>query len=1001
MLRRFCLFGRAPVPTSAAAGATLLTATWRADAAPWRADAPGAVAALPSAVSACRRARTKSTADGASNALVPVAAAATQFSTTGRRERPANDAPPPDAPPNDAAATLGPTFIQAIVNSLLRLNDGARNPLITLSGTNQQESKQQLSRIALALFTKYKDHNHLFAEVDQHSKESLLSQVAVHINTTIKAAIPQPSCITCARGFVPDPDEFEATGYRNVITALDAALQQFKSRRGLLEVVREQASQLHPNIRLLGNRIAVAENARFTIGDRFRLPLGGVILDPATVVGLDKHGTPNALPQRLVSNQVLVLAGESGCGKTVTALQLASPATPRADLVVYCRASDVLNQFGKLSEHADVNIMPREQLERDTGKRDGVFLESLFSLLFGLFAVPPDKRRDAWAYFARATGAPQPWFPPMPVGPDGSAIIALVVDELGGAPLLLRALCSIAGQHADALRRLGEMLGANAVCLVAVGTGADSSDPSYTVGSSPDWYEIVQLGKPGTDFFDKLLQHASHSDERVEFARAVAGGLAQPLAVAWRIKRMLGNARFAVLFLGHALEQHQRMTPFEFTGATIDSLDAATWLESTRAAALHEFRTINGLAKAPDAGAACMCAMSLVLNAVSRVPRRLWDVLGVKYGLITDVSGKTASGMELAMSEAAVAMLLGAVGVHQAPSTEWGEFELAVADFVRLSLSLPMLAADVEHDDTRIPLLHRILNDGRGNAATIRRYHTDGEHTLCRTPAVTPPACCLVEPFGTKIEPNNTFLGALGRTIRSHFATWVRRGDIVVVINQAMSKFADVIALMMRKLVLLQCKFFVAAILTAADVDEEFRKMGSPANAQGALQLDPQGEAEHQAALKKAQGAKKRTDLEEARAETLEALKQQFLPHERCAQMLLLESCDANADTIDLVLVYAGTANPDVVARCSDGNGTFDGRWRNTAGGPPVVLTTLVGSRRITWRHWCVRVDGDNRRESLYPLLDHKTTGAKQRLPPAAAIDAACKTRIDLSGLEM
>ena len=88
-----------------------------------------------------------------------------------------------------------------------------------------------------------------------------------------------------------------------------------------------------------------------------------------------------------------------------------------------------------------------DHLGRYTKKRDAVFLASLFRLLCELFAVPAEKRRDAWPYVASATGQPSKWFSPMPVGPDRSAIIALVVDELGGAPLLLRALCSIAGNN--------------------------------------------------------------------------------------------------------------------------------------------------------------------------------------------------------------------------------------------------------------------------------------------------------------------------------------------------------------------------------------------------------------------------------------------------------------------------------------------------------------------------------------------------------------------------
>ena len=155
-------------------------------------------------------------------------------------------------------------------------------------------------------------------------------------------------------------------------------------------------------------------------------------------------------------------------------------------------------------------------------------------------------------------------------------------------------------------------------------------------------------------------------------------------------------------------------------------------------------------------------------------------------------------------------------------------------------------------------------------------------------------------------------------------------------------------------------------------------------------------------ALKKAKGKpEKRAELDAARAETLEVLKRKCALHQGCAEKLLLKSCGATADIIDLVLVYAGTADKDVVARCSDENGTFDGRWRKTAGGPQVELTTVTDDgRRITWRHWCVRVDGDSTSESIYPVLDHKTTDAKRRLPPAAAVNAACKTRVDVSRLD-
>ena len=139
----------------------------------------------------------------------------------------------------------------------------------------------------------------------------------------------------------------------------------------------------------------------------------------------------------------------------------------------------------------------------------------------------------------------------------------------------------------------------------------------------------------------------------------------------------------------------------------------------------------------------------------------------------------------------------------------------------------------------------------------------------------------------------------------------------------------------------------------------------------------------------------------------------------------MLSCCGDQAETIELIFVYYGAANKDVVRRCATRDGgklKLDGRWR-AAGksgkkdnddqpepGPPVELTTEVEveqpgtdgqretvRRTVKWRHWCVPANQATR--ALYPVLQNFASRIKPR-SVEVALRAANSSNVRQSFLE-
>ena len=129
---------------------------------------------------------------------------------------------------------------------------------------------------------------------------------------------------------------------------------------------------------------------------------------------------------------------------------------------------------------------------------------------------------------------------------------------------------------------------------------------------------------------------------------------------------------------------------------------------------------------------------------------------------------------------------------------------------------------------------------------------------------------------------------------------------------------------------------------------------------------------------------------------------------------LMLSCCSDQAETIELIFVYCGAADDDVVRRCRDGMwcaaGKSGGKNDQPEPGPPVKLTTELevvrqgtdgqseaARRTVKWRHWCVAVNEAT--QALYPVLQTFASRIKPR-SVEVALRAANSSNVLQSFLE-
>ena len=327
---------------------------------------------------------------------------------------------------------------------------------------------------------------------------------------------------------------------------------------------------------------------------------------------------------------------------------------------------------------------------------------------------------------------------------------------------------------------------------------------------------------------------------------------------------MLQNPRFAAIFaqcVERDLPIESRYRAFAVTGVNANATtqyfrdQISSWARYSQ----KEFAKLNGLLGLNDPTSEVIKALEWVISGTpNRMPDPWWKWFGVELGIMTChekevVVGETkVTVSRYLMTEATVAMTLDNFGVVSAPATGEG-FEQTVADFVALCLQMPQRATSssehVPQIDQHKASPFRVLLSDFGTLEWVSR----------------------VPPFGTKIEPSATLVGLTTEQLREFdqktttngkktfktamsaaeidqkilatarnvckrkffptVRTWVsqqKRG--VVITNQPLSSYADIIALTPKKLFLIQCKRYASNTPVGESlVEKEFAKMGSPA----------------------------------------------------------------------------------------------------------------------------------------------------------------------------
>jgi hypothetical protein len=361
------------------------------------------------------------------------------------------------------------------------------------------------------------------------------------------------------------------------------------------------------------------------------------------------------------ANRFLVFAGESGSGKTISALQYAVSRWDKSlngkRAGIYMLARNVFGAPGSLhraSAETDDAFKERRNnfvVENVVGK----VLSTLGSKLY----LPSTKIKHAVTWCCTECGGAEPAgkVPALFSTSAESSCITVVIDEIGVHAQELRGLISVAEKLCDALAKV---LNVGRVRIVAVGTGADGA--TVAMGSSPKKYYVVQCGdqRDCWKVFEKLL--------RANFDLSESWNLRLTDAV----QRVLENSRVAALFAREVDKIYAAVyADFLEKGAgagtdrrIVDSDAVRTLAMQALPVALERFRRLNGLGHLKSPGTAMLHALVYAdSGAISTIPSEKWqdadrlltddkqsvvaiaqdewNRCGAKWGLLTDRATRT------------------------------------------------------------------------------------------------------------------------------------------------------------------------------------------------------------------------------------------------------------------------------------------------------------------------------------------------------------------------
>ena len=300
-------------------------------------------------------------------------------------------------------------------------------------------------------------------------------------------------------------------------------------------------------------------------------------------VDIDPFSTLN-----LLCDQLLVVTGESGSGKTTAVLHHAVENS--TDVAIYCIPGD--SNWETDTEAAMDQVANDIEKKSIRNERAMAFFRSLISQATG-----------AGLRLCQTTGKLQP-----NQLLASTANVRIIFDEMGSKPLLLRALCAVAGtlteEIASALNLSNPAISRardgssnkSSVKLVAVGTGTDGT--TTAIGSLATAFEVRVMKSPAPEPTLRAMFRASDELQRDTLDALEKAIFHSGTAAAYTAQMLLGNARCATMLAQEAYAHHKLAQ-----GAVVRVKSAESLLPAWVATVALRFKGSNGLQKLPDAGA--------------------------------------------------------------------------------------------------------------------------------------------------------------------------------------------------------------------------------------------------------------------------------------------------------------------------------------------------------------------------------------------------------------
>jgi hypothetical protein len=290
------------------------------------------------------------------------------------------------------------------------------------------------------------------------------------------------------------------------------------------------------------------------------------------------------------SSETLVLHGESGFGKTISALSLAASDDRACVYVVH-------EGWGRLDyADGDHNARNAQAFRLVTDELNRIFKYTGFG-----------KKK------------------PLSVPKQGDAKVIIVIDELGGYPDLVRALIST---REAIVAHVAQLFVCRTACLVLCGTGIETS--THSPDALPHLYKLHSPTPRAT--WDDI--HAYFTASLFDtWPKRLAAAVQNRCSLQARVAHELvsNNARIAALFIRHA----QALRASEGHLADSDTcLDAV--IDSCARQAAVDFKNMNAMkALTRHQQFACVAAAVRAVRT-GCLPAEFRYKLCVRYGLLTD-----------------------------------------------------------------------------------------------------------------------------------------------------------------------------------------------------------------------------------------------------------------------------------------------------------------------------------------------------------------------------